>query len=94
MKVVKLVLAPSGINVQEKQEIVDTMIQNFTKLNCPFSPKMHYIFSHLEILTNNQFLVSDEHGERMHQTFKQIEDRYAAKGEINMLAEFVWNTCF
>lgn len=93
MAVVRLVLSPSTASKQLKKKAVDDMIQSLVKAGCNYSPKMHYIHCHLEELLENQFLVSDEQGERIHQTMRLIEERFLGKCQKSMLCEFIWCEC-
>jgi len=51
---------------------------------------MHYIDAHLPELLSRQHRVSDQHGERMHQTFKIFNERYSAKSLKKMILDYLW----
>lgn len=69
------------------------MLMSFKNLKVNMSPKIHYLHQHLDFFPDNLGKVSDEHGERVHQQMKKIEERFQGKPVANMLAEFVWY-CF
>ena len=52
---------------------------------------MHYIDIHLPELLSRQCAVSDQHGERLHQTFKIFDTRYKGKTLTKMLLDYIWS---
>ena len=54
------------------------------------SLKLHFLHSHLSFFPENGD-VSDEHGERFHQSIARMENRYKGKWSPAMLADFCWN---
>lgn len=72
------------------KDIVHNMLMSFDRMNINMSPKIHYLQQHLDFFPDNLGKVSDEHGERVHQQMKKIEERFQGKPLENMLAEFVW----
>lgn len=90
LAVFRKVLVPHSTDVLEKRKLVDKMIALFKKLNINYSPKLHYIDIHLPELLERQFQVSDQHGERLHQTFKSFDSRYAGKSLTNKILDYIW----
>ena len=58
------------------RNIVETMLENYHKLGCNMSIKVHFLNSHLEQFPDNLGAVSDEQAERFHQDIKVMEERY------------------
>ena len=75
----------------QNQETILSLTKKLEELGANFSPQMHYVASHLQLLKERQTMVSDQHGERVHQSMKLFEERYMGKDSVRMLAEFVWN---
>ena len=55
--------------------IVADMLDNFKKLGCNMSIKVHFLHSHLDYFPANLGDVSEEQGERFHQDIKEMERR-------------------
>lgn len=53
------------------QDIVRELLQNYNKLGCNMSLKVHFLHSHLDFFPSNLGAVSDEHGERFHRISQQ-----------------------
>ena len=75
MVVIRKVLVPYDFNPERKNVMVDNMINSFISSG-NYSPKMHSIHKHLPELLEYQCSVSDEHGERVHQTMRLIEENF------------------
>ena len=58
------------------KEIVKPLLDNFHKLGCNMSVKVHFLHSHLEYLPENLRALSEKQGERFHQDIKIMEKRY------------------
>lgn len=69
---------------------VDGLIESYQQLGCNMSLKLHFLHSHLSFFPENGD-VSDEHGERFHQSIARMENRYKGKWSPAMLADFCWN---
>ena len=54
------------------------------------SLKIHFLHSHLDSLPLDLSKISDEHGERLHQTIQTIEKRYQGRADERMMADFCW----
>src|SRR5215475_5108335 len=54
------------------------------------SLKIHFLSSHLDYFQENYGSVSDEQGERFHQDFATMEDRYKGKWSPAMIADYCW----
>ena len=72
------------------EEIVWNMLKSFEKQNVNMSLKIHFLKSHLEFFPSQFSSISDEHGERFHQTMQIIEKLYQGRADPHMLADFCW----
>ena len=70
--------------------IVTELIDAYQAMGCNMSLKMHFLDSHLDFFPDNLAAVSDEHGERFHQSILALEKRYQGKHSPNMLADYCW----
>ena len=59
-------------------------------MGCNMSIKIHFLDSHLDFFPANLGAVSDEHGERFHQTISIMERRYQGKWNPSMMADYYW----
>lgn len=66
------------------------MLQNFQRLGCNMSLKVHFLFSHLNYFPENLGAVSEEQGERFHQDIKEMERRYQGRWSVSMMADYCW----
>ena len=73
------------------KDVVANLLRNNHKMECKMSLKVHFLDSHLPFFHENVGAVSDEHGERFHQTIAVIEKRFKGKWSIEMLAEYCWS---
>lgn len=71
--------------------IVSTMLQNFKRLGCLMSMKLHFLFSHLDYFPENVGAFSEEMGERFHQDFKEKERHYQGRWDKKMMADYCWS---
>lgn len=74
------------------RDIVTEMLTSFEQMKVSMSLKIHLLHQHIDVFPENLGKVSDEHGERVHQQMRKIEERFRGKPVENMLAEFVWYT--
>ena len=49
--------------------IVKTMLENFKKMGCNMSVKVHFLHSHIDYFPENLGHYSEEQGERFHQGY-------------------------
>lgn len=91
--VMKNVLTPTNLSTAEKKASVNNLMLSLKQLNCNYSPKMHAIHHHFSVLLDRQYSVSDQHGEKMHQTMKVLEDRYDGKSCCSLLSDYIWLFC-
>jgi len=70
--------------------IVEDMLENYKKLGCRMSVKLHFLHSHLDFFPENLRAVSEEQGERFHQDIKDIERKYQGRWDVSMLAKYCW----
>ena len=73
------------------QDIVKQMLTNFQDLGTRMSTKIHCLFSHLGRFPENFGEVSEEQGERFHQTIKNMEMRYQGRWDSRMMSDYCWN---
>lgn len=71
-------------------ELIDNMLENYQKMGCRMSLKLHFLHSHLEFFPDNLGDVSDEHGERFHQDIRTMEERYQGRFNSNMMGDYCW----
>lgn len=71
--------------------LVARMLLAFRELGCNMSLKVHFLFSHLDRFPLNLGAVSDEQGERFHQDFKTMEERYQGHWDKRMIADYCWS---
>ena len=72
------------------KELVEDLLNSYEKLGCNMSLKIHFLHSHLEFFPRNCGAISDEHGERFHQTIAEMDNRYQGKWSPAMLADYCW----
>jgi hypothetical protein len=72
------------------KNIVETMLENFKKLGCNMSVKVHFLHSHIEYFPENLGRFSEEQGERFHQDIKEMEKRYQGRWNEHMMADYCW----
>ncbi|GBN18852.1 hypothetical protein AVEN_188289-1 [Araneus ventricosus] len=70
------------------KQIVQSMLENFKKLGCSCSLKVHFLMCHLDYFPENLGEVSEEHSERFHQDIKQMGCRYQGRWNKNMIADY------
>jgi hypothetical protein len=58
------------------QELVHNMLEDFRKLGCNMSIKVHYVYNNLDKFPENLGSYSEEQRERFHQDLKIMEARY------------------
>lgn len=71
-------------------QLVENMLENFRKLGCNMSLKVHFLKSHLDFFPENLGDLSEEQGERFHQDIKAMERHYQGRWNVNMLADYCW----
>ena len=70
---------------QNYRQIVDNMLTAYSEMGCNMSLKIHFLHSHLDFFPENCGAVSDENGERFHQTISTFERRYQGAWSTSML---------
>jgi len=75
---------------QNYEELVNNLLQNYQKLGCNMSLKIHFLHSHLDFFPENCGAVSDEHGERFDQHISSMDKRHQGKLNCAMLADCCW----
>jgi hypothetical protein len=69
---------------------VDELLKAFEKMGVNMSLKIHVLKSHLDFFPCDLGKISDEHGERFHQTISALEKRYQGRADERMMADFCW----
>ena len=78
-------------NPEPFQQKLNRMYQHFESIGVRMSVKMHYLRSHVNLFQSDLKNISDQHGERVHQTIAIFEKRFSHSTYIaNMLADFLW----
>ena len=77
------------------EELVNGLLDNYQRLGCLMSVKLHFLHSHLDYFPENLGDYSEEQGERFHQdwcTFikKVMKRRYQGVWGVNMMADYCW----
>ena len=67
------------------------MLTNFQALGARMRIKIHYLFSHLGRFPENLGEVSEEQGERFHQTIKNMEMRYQGRLDSRKMSDYCWS---
>lgn len=73
------------------KQLVAKLIENFKKLGCRVSLKVHFLHSHLDFFPENLGDVSEEHGERFHQDIATMERRYQGRWDTAMTEDYIWS---
>jgi len=63
---------------------------SFKDMGVNMSLKIHFLKCHLDFFPQDLGKISDEHGERFHQTIKTIENRYLGRADERMMGDFCW----
>jgi hypothetical protein len=66
------------------------MLENFKKLGCNMSVKVHFLHSHIEYYPENLGRFCEEQGERFHKDIKEMEKRYQGRWNEHMMADYCW----
>ena len=70
------------------KDLVETLLDSFHVLGCNMSIKVHFLKSHLNEFPANLGDMSDEHGKRLHQDIKVMEERYQGQWNTHMMADY------
>ena len=66
-------------------------MENFEKIGVHMSVKLHFLHHHSDYFKDNLKNLSDQHGERFHQTLLSFERRYRNSDlHERLLADFLW----
>lgn len=74
----------------EADASVRNLLHAYHDLSINMSTKMHMLHSHLAMFPTNCGQLSDEHGERFHQTLAPFERRYRGQPCVRMIADYSW----
>jgi hypothetical protein len=72
------------------KDLVSDMLKAFEIQKVRMSLKVHFLNSHLDFFHDDFGNVTDEHGERFHQTILTIEKRYSGRADERMMGDFCW----
>ena len=72
------------------KDIIAEMLNAFAAMKVKMSLKIHFLKNHLDFFPQDLGKISDEHGERFHQTIKTIENHYQGRANSRMMADFCW----
>ena len=67
------------------------MLQNYQEMKVNMALKIHILQFHLDFFPENLGAVSNEHGEKFHQSIAEIEKRYLGKWSVNALVDYCWS---
>jgi hypothetical protein len=70
--------------------LIKEMLKAFDLQEVKMSLKVHFLKSHLEFFPDDLGTISDEHGERFHQTIMTIEKRFSGRADERMMGDFCW----
>ena len=71
-------------------ELVETLVNNYSKMGCRMSLKVHILDAHLDKFKENIGAYSEEQGERFHQDILDFERRYQGQYNENMTGDYIW----
>jgi len=71
-------------------KFVQGLVDSYEQLGCSMSPKIHFLYSHLDFFPWNCVAVSDEYGERFLQDISMMERRYKGKWCTAILRDYCW----
>ena len=74
------------------EKLIDQLMQAYHIMGCRMSLKMHMLFCHLDLFSENMGEISEEAGERFHQDIEEFENRYQGQ-EVNpnMMGDYIWS---
>ena len=75
---------------QNYRQIVDNMLTAYSEMGSNMPLKIHFLHFHLDVFPENCGAVSEENGERFHQTISTFERRYQGAWSTSMLADYCW----
>lgn len=70
------------------RELINNLMKSYKELGCRITVKMHSLICHLDLFPENCGAMSDEQGERFHQTLKHIEEAYKGKNMAHALGKY------
>ena len=80
-----------NFKAENYKELVENMLSNFRDIGTNMSIKIHYLVSHLDCFLTYLGDYRGEQGERFHQDFKTMEERYQGRWDDHMMADYCWN---
>ena len=75
---------------QNYRLLITNMLKAFDMQSVRMSLKVHFLKSHLDFFHEDFGNITDEHGERFHQTIMTIERRYCGRADERMMGDFCW----
>ena len=70
--------------------LVNNLIEEYKKMGCRMSLKLHFLHSHLDFFGPNMESVSKEYGKRLHHDISNVERRQQGRWSCNMMGNYVW----
>lgn len=74
----------------EYRLLIRNLMKTFDRQHVRMSLKVHFLKDHLDFFHSDFGKVTDEHGERFHQTISTIEKRYCGRADARMMGDFCW----
>jgi hypothetical protein len=72
------------------EAIIEEMLIAFKAMGVNMSLKIHFLRSRLDFFPPDLGKVTDEHGERFHETISTIEKRFMGRADERMMGDFCW----
>ena len=69
---------------------VNDLLKHYHGMGCNMSLKVHVLHTHLDYFWEIVVDVSDKHGERFHQDFLVMEQRFKGKWNLGMFIDYYW----
>ena len=76
--------------IHDYEELGNGLLDNYQRLGCLMSVKLHFLKSHLESFPDNLGDYSEEQGEHFHQDLNVMERIYQVVWGVYMMADYCW----
>ena len=70
--------------------IIESMLACFEALGCRISLKVRFFHAHLDYFPQNLGDMGEEHGERFHLDFKNMETLYQDRWNVSIMTDYCW----
>ena len=74
----------------DNENIMKDTLNNFYKLGCNMSIKLHYMHSQIDFFLENLGAVSEGQGERFHLNIMIMESKNQGRWNTNIMADYCW----